>query len=174
MRNFKAAIFFVAPAIWLFLAQSAFGEEVQACQQFAWSVKREIEAFSGLNLATVRSGTALGSLPEKGTGLKLEPLAGFAFAATPQRKPKVDNSFAGILTFEAPARAGLYQITLSEEAWIDIVQGGLLLPSKAFSGKRGCPGVKKSVRFELQASPFTLQLSDVSRDTIKIAILPAE
>ncbi len=91
-----------------------------------------------------------------------------------ERKPKNDNSFGGVLTFASPSKPGVYQVTLSSEAWIDVIQNGKSLKSTAHSGKHDCPGVRKSVRFELQAAPVTVQLSDVPSDTIKIAILPAE
>jgi hypothetical protein len=76
--------------------------------------------------------------------------------------------------FASPPQAGVYQVTLSDEAWIDVIQDGHFLPSKAHSGKKGCPGMRKSVRFDFQAAPIVLQLSDVSTDTINVAVLPAE
>jgi hypothetical protein len=37
----------------------------------------------------------------------------------------------------------------------------------------GCDGIRKSVKFELPAKPFVLQISGVEADSISVAILPA-
>lgn len=71
-------------------------------------------------------------------------------------------------------KPGRYQVTLSHEAWIDIVQAGAYRPSGEFSGVHGCPGLRKSVRFEFSAAPLVLQLSGASAPVIKIAIRKVE
>jgi hypothetical protein len=42
--------------------------------------------------------------------------------------------------------------------------------STAFSGALGCEGIRKSVKFDLAAAPFTVELSGVKADSIKLAI----
>jgi len=42
--------------------------------------------------------------------------------------------------------------------------------STAFSGALGCEGVRKSVKFDLAAAPFTVELSGVKTDSIKLAV----
>ena len=71
-------------------------------------------------------------------------------------------------------RAGLYQITLSDEAWVDVVQNGARVKSSDFSGQKACPGVRKSVRFDLAAGPATLQISNAESAKINLAIAPAD
>ena len=71
-------------------------------------------------------------------------------------------------------KAGLYQITASAEGWIDVIQDGKALASSAHSGRRDCPDVRKSVRFDLQTGAVTIQFSGVDSKFIKLAILPAE
>ena len=44
------------------------------------------------------------------------------------------------------------------------------MKSTAFSGALGCDGVRKSVKFDLAATPFTVELSGVKADSIKLAI----
>ena len=42
------------------------------------------------------------------------------------------------------------------------------------SGAKNCPGLRKSVRFNLDAVPVVLQISGAPAESIKIAIRPAE
>jgi len=42
--------------------------------------------------------------------------------------------------------------------------------STAFSGALGCEGARKSVKFELAAAPFTVELTGVAASTVKLAI----
>ena len=44
------------------------------------------------------------------------------------------------------------------------------MKSTAFSGALGCEGVRKSVKFDLAAAPFTVELSGVKADSIKLVI----
>jgi hypothetical protein len=69
-----------------------------------------------------------------------------------------------------PSKAGIYKITLSSEGWIDVIQNGQFVKSAAFSGATGCDGIRKSVKFDLAAQPFTIELSSVPADTIRIAV----
>ena len=92
-------------------------------------------------------------------------------------KKKKDASgapFGGMLAFAAPDKAGVYQVTLSSEGWIDLVQGGAALGSADHSGAKNCPGLRKSVRFDIGAAPVVLQISGAPAETIKIAIRPVE
>jgi hypothetical protein len=174
-KNFRRLLGCVGLAICVIAASpSAFADDKPACDQFSWPIAREREAFSSANLQTIRAGSPERALPEKGVALKLDPAAKVTYPVALERKPKNENSFGGVLTFASPAKPGVYQVTLSSEAWIDVIQNGKSVKSTAHSGKRDCPSVRKSVRFELQAAPVTVQLSDVSSDTINIAILSAE
>jgi hypothetical protein len=59
---------------------------------------------------------------------------------------------------------------LSAEGWIDVAQAGQAVKSTAFSGAMGCEGIRKSVKFDLAAAPFTVELSGVKADSIKLAV----
>ena len=50
------------------------------------------------------------------------------------------------------------------------MQNGQTVKSSAFSGATGCDGVRKSVKFALAAAPFTIELSSVAANEIKIAV----
>ena len=106
--------------------------------------------------------------------VNLEPQASVTFAKAPGRKPKADPAFAAVLTLPALAAAGRYQVTLSDEAWIDVLQNGKEVRSSGFSAQGDCPGVHKSVRFALQPGPATVQISGAAVDAIKIDVLPVE
>ena len=91
----------------------------------------------------------------------------------PERGPK-DGTFAGFASFKTAPKAGLYAISLSSGAWIDVVQDGHFLKPKGFSGATDCDGIRKTMKYELSASPFVLQISGAKDDSISVAILPAE
>jgi hypothetical protein len=89
------------------------------------------------------------------------------------RNPPKGKVFGGTLSFEAPAQAELYYVTLSSEGWIDVVQNGAGIRTDAHTSAKECPGVRKSVRFPVGPFPIVLQVSGVPTDTIKIGIRPA-
>src|SRR6516162_10106252 len=66
------------------------------------------------------------------------------FVLTPERKPKPGAPLGTLLTFAAVQRAGHYQVTLSADAWIDLIQDGKMVPSYDHSGGPECPGVRAS------------------------------
>lgn len=90
----------------------------------------------------------------------------------PERTPKRADAFAGALSFAA-APAGRYKITLSDAGWIDVIQDNRYLKPVAFTGALDCPGVRKSVEFEIGPEAFTLQLSDVAAPTISVVLTPS-
>lgn len=169
MRQDFAAV--VAAAVFGFLAASAHAEE-PACASFAWPLTRELALLDAKSLRSVELGATIRF--GEGVGVALRPMADVAFAAPPERLPKIPASFAALLRVEAPAKAALYQVTLSEEAWIDVVQDGARLRAGAFSGKTGCPGMRKTVRFDLSASPAVVQISGAAADRINVVVTPAD
>lgn len=144
-----------------------------ACTAFDWPLMREMAWFEAPSLARLSSGDALpGAMP--GAVLALKPSEEVAFPVPPSRKPAA-GSFGGVLTVPAPTRPGLYQITLSDEAWLDVSQDGRsTLRPTAHTGKRDCPGLRKSLRFQLGTQPVTIEISNAKADGIKIAVAPAE
>ena len=92
----------------------------------------------------------------------------------PPAKKKTRRLCGGCVAFAAPEKPGVYQVTLSGEGWIDLVQNGAALQSADHSGAKNCPGLRKSVRFEVGAAPVALQISGAPAETIKVAIRPVE
>src|SRR5262249_22652261 len=136
----------------------------------------ERAAFSSPDIAKASSGAALGKLANQALELTLKPVAEVKFAVPPGGKPETGTAptYGGILNFEAPAKPGLYQVTLSSGGWIDMLQGGKALPAAGHTGAKDCQGVRKSVRFTLQAAPVIVQISGVYSNSIKVAVRPAE
>lgn len=138
------------------------------CDHFKWSLARERAWFA----ASPPSLPAMGGQADVSKGYAVTLAKDVKLPAAPERAPK-PGSFAAILT--APTlEPGLYQITLSAEAWIDVAQNGKLVKSSGFSGQRDCPGLRKSVRFPLAAGPVTIEISNVEADKIMFAIAPAK
>jgi hypothetical protein len=154
-----------------------FGPAVAAgdgCEKFAWSLARQREAFSAAEKMAVGAGETLNVLPTGALVIRLEPGAQVSFAMTPERKPRSEQWYGGMVRIPAPPKAGIYQITLSDDAWIDVIQNGRYARSVGSTGRSDCPGVRKSVRLDLDASPIVLQLSGVAADTIAVTISTTE
>jgi len=145
-----------------------------ACDQFAWPLAQERAWFAAADIAVLQSGSTAPAFPDKALVLDLRPTDSVAFPLPPGGKAKAPNTFGGAISFAGIPTAGLYQVTLSDEGWIDVIQDGRALHAEAHTGKRDCPGVRKSVRFHLSAAPTVIQLSGVAAATIRIAIRPAE
>ena len=153
-------------------ASAAMAEDAPACASFAWSIAREQTAFAAPSLSALASGSALPS--DAGAAqLTLKPAAEIELPI-PSDRPTKPDTFSGFVTATVPA-AGTYQVTLSDEAWIDVSQDGRsTLKPAAHSGKAGCPGVRKSVRFALDAGPVTIEISRAAGPQIKLDLLKAE
>jgi hypothetical protein len=149
-------------------------QDTSACGAFAWSVAREIKLFGEAGIEPVMSGATLLALPATGVALELQPDVTVDYVLPPGREQNAGDSYGGILSIATLEKPGAYQVTASEGAWLDAIQNGRALAPAAQSGNEGCPGVRKSVRFDFEAGPLTIQLSGAASMQIKIAILPAE
>lgn len=130
------------------------------CDSFKWSVAKDREA-----LAAAKPLTGDAAL---GEGYEVALTPGLALPVKPEREPKPGTAAAVVV---APKlEAGLYQVTVSEEAWIDVAQGGALVKSNDFSGNKDCPGVRKSVRFPLGAGTAILEINNASGASIRLVI----
>lgn len=149
------------------------GPEKGPCERFAWSLERERALFSQPGMPVVTSGA---ELPAGTTAavLRLRPAAEVSLPIPPER-PVAAAGFAGFVLLAAPARPGTYQVTISEEAWVDLSHDGAhALRALGHTGRRGCPGLRKSVRFDLKSEPILVQISNAESDVLNLAISPAE
>jgi hypothetical protein len=145
------------------------------CEAFAWPLDAERAALSAPDVEKLASGAAPGAWTERAFVLELKPVADVKFDMPPGGKPKGEakETFGGVLSFVAPAKATVYQVTLSGEGWIDVIQDGAQLATAGHTGAKECPGLRKSVRFEVAASPVVLQISGATTQTIGVALRPA-
>ena len=147
-------------------------EEPSGCDKFKWPIERERAALTAPDRAKLASGAELTALPSTGVTLALVTPAEAKLPTPPERTPK-EGTFAGFAAFTSPPKAGAYTISLSAAGWIDVVQEGRFLRSVTSSGVRDCEGIRKSVKFEIPAKPFVLQISGVEANAINLAIVPA-
>jgi hypothetical protein len=152
------------------LGGGAQAKEKTGCAQFKWSVARE-RAWFAAERKPVASGAAINIA--QGYGVTLAPNESIAFRVPPERALK-PGGFGATLSLANVATAGSYEITLSDEGRIDAVQDDSLVKSTDFSGQKDCPGVRKSVRFDLKAGPLTIQISNAPGAAIDLAIAPAQ
>lgn len=151
----------------------AFAAEPSGCDQFKWPIDRERAALTALARSALVSGAVVTTpLPVAAT-LTLKPVADAGLPFPSERKA-AEGTFAGYLSIETAWPAGTYSISLSANAWVDVVQAGRYLKPKAFSGATDCAGIRKTMHFDLAAGPFVVQVSRMTENTIALAILPAE
>jgi len=148
-------------------------EEPSGCDKFKWPVDHERAVLTAPDRIKLNSGSDLGAMPSTGITLSLVAPADANLPAAPERAPK-DGTMAGFANFKAAPKAGLYTISLSTGAWLDVMQDGHFLKPKAFSGATDCDGIRKTMKYELAAQPFVLQISGTKANAISIAILPSE
>jgi hypothetical protein len=163
---------FGAIALLLLAASSGEAQEANTCGQFAWPIAQEQKLFSAAGLAELRSGETLKLASGSAAAVRLKKMSDVQLSRAPERMPKDPDAFAGMIEIDSIETPGLYQLTASEEAWIDLIQADAFVKSAGHSGKRGCPGVRKSIRFMLEKGPVIVQFSGVDADTIKVALLP--
>ncbi len=119
----------------------AHAEDAAGCKALAWPLDQERAAFASDKLESVGSGAARGPWKEQTLALKLAPQESVTFAAPTggKRKPK-GKVFGGTLSFDAPAQAERYYVTLSSEGWIDVVQNGAGHQVGRAHERQGLPG----------------------------------
>jgi hypothetical protein len=148
-------------------------EEPSGCDKFKWNIDHARAALTAPDRTKLASGAELAALPSTGMTLGLTAPAEAELPTPPERAPK-EGTFAGFTSFKNPPKAGIYTVSLSAGAWVDLVQGGHPLKPKAFSGATDCDGIRKTMKYEISASPFVLEISGTKENSISIAILPSE
>jgi hypothetical protein len=149
-------------------------EEPSGCDKFKWPIERERAALTAPDRVKLASGGELAALPSTGMTLTLRPPGEAKLPSLPERAPK-EGTFAGFVSFKSPPpKAGLYTVSLSAGGWVDLMQDGHFIKPKAFSGATDCDGIRKTMKYEISANPFVLQVSGTKEDSVSIAILPSE
>ena len=148
-------------------------EEPSGCDKFKWNIDHERAALTAPDRIKLASGGDVAAVPSTGMTLALLAPAEAKLPTPPERAPK-EGTFAGFANFKNAPKPGTYTISLSIGGWVDLVQDGHALKPKAFSGATDCDGIRKTMKYEISASPFVLQVTGVKEDAVSVAILPSE
>jgi hypothetical protein len=148
----------------------AHAQEGSGCNGFRWPLDHERAALIRADKPSLPDGGSVAY--DVAMMLELQPLSAAGLPKTPERPPRSTDSFAGHFAVPAPAKPGVYRVTISSEGWIDVLDGGAYLHPIAFTGARDCDGARKSVKFDLPARPLTLQFSGVPKDQISVIVSP--
>ncbi|WP_375311422.1 hypothetical protein WHZ77_31050 [Bradyrhizobium sp. A5] len=162
----------ILAALSLGVTSALAAEEPSGCDKFKWPIARERAALTAPDRARLASGSEQAAMPSSAITLGLVATTEAKLPTPPERAPK-DGTFAGFTSVKT-AKAGLYTISLSGGAWVDVVQDGHVLKPVAFSGATDCDGIRKTMKYQLSTQPFVLQISGARDNLVSIAILPGE
>jgi len=138
------------------------------CDAFAWPVSNERAWFADKKLRHSASGVRLTRI-DRAVELQLIPTRSIQFFLPPEQVPPPD-SYSGEVTFFGVPHPGIYQVTVSRDAWIDVFENGTRLSFVGAAEAKDCGGVRKSTRFELAPGDLVLvQISGASQPSIKVA-----
>src|ERR1700743_475252 len=154
-------------------APASAAEEPSGGDKCKGPIEHERALLTAPDRVKLASGAELSAIPATGMTFTLVTPADAKLPTPPERAPK-DGTFAGLASFKVAPKAGTYTISLSAGAWVDVVQDGHELKPKGFSGATDCDGIRKTMKYELAAQPFVLQVSGAKESAISIAILPSE
>jgi len=156
-------------AVALLTAAPALAQEPVGCDKFKWPLDRERTLLA--SPSPMSSGSDMPRPLDTAVTVALVAYADAKLPVPPSRAPK-SGGYAGYINAPAVPQSGLYRVTLSAPAWIDVVQNGQALQSTAFSGAGGCAGLAKSVKFELTAAPFAVELSGTTAHSLTFVVTP--
>ena len=106
---------------------------------------------------------------DRAVDLTLEPSDKVHFFLPPETTPR-PGSYSGEVTFFGVPRPGLYQVSISRNASIDLFENGARLAAVASSQAPNCRGVRRSERFALAPGDLVLvQISGARKPSIKVA-----
>jgi hypothetical protein len=162
-------VFFILAAV------SAAGSPARAagagCDAGKWPLSAIQARFAG-TLPTIANGDALPALGAPAL-VALSAQADVKFPHAPGRAAKANPAYAAVVKL-GPEPAGVYQITVSDGAWIDLAENGDLVGQSGYVRRRTCPGVDKSIRFKTGGGPLAIEISGAYARTIKIEAARAE
>ncbi len=152
----------------LLIAAPALAQEPVRCDKFKWPLDKERALLA--SASAMASGAEVAKPLDAAIKVALAPYADAKLPVTPERVPKSADTNAGYVRVSGLPKPGTYRITLTEGAWIEVIQDGHAVKSGAFSGATGCEGVRKSVKFDLTAAPFVIELSGTKARTIGVVV----
>jgi hypothetical protein len=153
------------------LAASSAWAAGAGCDAGKWPLSA-VQARFGGTLPALASGDALPALGAP-VLVNLSAQADVAFVHAPARAAKANPAYAAIIKL-GPEPAATYQITLSDGAWVDVVDNGELVKQSGYVRRRDCPGIDKSIRFKTNGGPLAIQISGAYAKTIKVEAARSE
>lgn len=97
----------------------------------------------------------------------LLPARAVKLASKTERKPK-PGSTAGLAALNVTT-AGKLDVILSTATYVDLVRDGRVLKSTGHSDFKSCPGLRKSVSFDVVPGRYIVQLTDAPGQRVRIA-----
>ena len=147
------------------------GAAFATCQDFEWPLGNELAFFSTPGNPDVASGKDVPSYSLGGIAQML-PVEAVKFPKPPEKPPEA-GTLGAFVAVKHITVGGMYQVTLSDAAWIDAVQNGEVLKPVALTMQHDCPGLHKSVRYMNRPGPFTLQFSNAKVAKLNFVVLPS-
>jgi hypothetical protein len=138
------------------------GPAPPGCDKFKWPIDKERALLA--SATPIENGA---TLSQQATTIRLSADTA-KLPQPPTRQPKT-GTYSGFLNVPAP-KAGTYRIALSAGGWIDVFQNGKEVKSGNFTGAPGCDGIRKSVKFDLAATPYVIEITGVETDSVSVAI----
>lgn len=139
------------------------------CDHFKWKLDQEKSWFAQTPEPVEAGGQIASATGAYQVSLKPESAAGYVVAP----KTLTSGAFGAIVRIAQIPKAGLYQVTVSSEAWIDVVQDNARARTRNVSRQRDCPSFKKSVRFLLAAGPAVVEFSGATASSLAFALAEA-
>lgn len=142
------------------------------CSGFKWPLDTELGWLAKSDDVAVKSGGELPQAPAKAIALTLLPAKSVTMpvAAGVKEQAVGPDAFSGWFTIPAGVKPGLYQVSLSSNAWIDVAQNGAIIHSKGFTGRQECKAIHKSVRYDIGPGPITIQITGAPVETVRLTI----
>ncbi|MGO8798149.1 MAG: hypothetical protein ACLQE9_08840 [Roseiarcus sp.] len=161
----------IAPIVVGLFGASGAAAAASGCDAGKWPLSAIQARFAGA-LPALASGDALPGLGAP-VLINLAAQGEVTFAHAPGRAGKAKPAYAAVVKLGAEP-AATYQVTVSEGAWVDMVENGELVKQSGYVRGKDCPGVDKSIRFKTDGGPLTLQISGAYAKTIKLEAARAE
>ncbi len=94
----------------------------EACSGFSWPVDTEIAWMTSPGSEPAVSGAKVPGLEAKAIALKLQPSAQVTLPVkSGTKKPIAPDSYSGWFEIASLPESGLYQVSLSDHGWIDVI-----------------------------------------------------
>jgi len=142
------------------------------CDGFTWNVAHERALFAGPP-QPLAAGSDAASAPRISLDqlyqIALAPQPDVHLPLAPEHKPRGDGTLSGVVGLRI-SRAGVYRVSLSESAWIDVVHDGAVIASADHQGRVGCSAPHKVVQFSMPVGEVLLQLSGASGPSVRLTV----